>query len=173
MKTKRNFLAGSYGLLVLFFLCSFFLTPAFAQKSDFTGSWKLNESKSTLGEYGSRMVPLKLTAQQDANTLVLDQVSKGRNDEERTTNAKFALDGSESENTVFQNFVRKSKSAWSADGKTLTINSVMNFERDGQKTERKSTETWKLSADGKTLTIETVTSTPNGDLKQTRVYDKV
>ena len=49
----------------------------------------------------------------------------------------------------------------------------MTFERDGEKTEMKSSESWKISADGKTLTIESTTTTPNGEMKQTRVYDKV
>jgi hypothetical protein len=167
MKTKIQFVA-------LFILGIFLFASAnvFAQKANFSGTWTLNESKSNMGDSQFRGA-LKITATQDANSLNLVRLSKGRNDEDRTTNEKYALDGSESQNTVFQNFVRKSKSAWSADGKTLTINSVMNFERDGEKTEFKSSEAWSLSADGKTLTIDSNMNTPNGEMKQSRVYDKM
>jgi hypothetical protein len=167
MKTKIQ-------LFTLFIFGIFLLSSAaaLAQKADFSGSWALNEGKSNLGESQYRG-SLKITATQDANSLSLVRLSKGRDDEDRTTNEKYALDGSESQNTGFMNSVRKSKASWSADGKTLTINSTMAFERDGEKTEMKFSETWVLSADGKTLTIESSLTTPNGDMKQTRVYDKV
>ena len=169
-----NFSGSSLRLSMLVILGIFFFSAAstFAQKANYSGSWTLNEGKSNLGENRFRM-GLKITATQEANSLNLERLSKGQNDEERITKEKYALDGSESENTVFQNFVRKSKSSWSADGKVLTINSVMTFERDGEKTEMKSSESWKISADGKTLTIESTATTPNGEMKQTRVYDKV
>jgi hypothetical protein len=144
----------------------------FAQKANFAGTWTLNESKSNLGDSPYRGA-LKITATQDAASLNLVRVSKGRNDEDFTTNEKYALDGSESQNTIFQNMVRKSKSAWSADGKVLTINSVMNFEKDGEKIEFKSTETISLGADGKTLKIDSSFTTPNGEMKQSRIYDKM
>ena len=164
---------SSLRLYMLVFLGIFFFTMAatFAQKTNYSGSWTLNEGKSNLGENRFR-ASLKITAAQEANALNLERLSKGRNDEDRVTKEKYTLDGSECENTVFQNVVRKSKATWSADGKILTINSVMTFERDGEKTEMKSSEVWGISTDGKTLTIESTMNTPNGEMKQTRVYDK-
>ena len=167
MKTKIKFIALC--IMGVFLLSS---ANVLAQKANFTGTWTLNEGKSNLGDSPFRG-SLKITATQDVNALNLVRMSKGRDDEDRTTNEKYALDGSESQNTIFQNFVRKSKSAWSADGKTLTINSVMNFERDGEKSEFKSSEAWSLSGDGKSLTIESNMNTPNGDIKQTKIYDKM
>ena len=169
MRTKKS-LFGSFSLLLLITL---FTLPAMAQKSNFSGSWNLNESKSNLGENRFRMGASKITATQEANSLAVQSVSKNRDGEERTSTSKYNLDGSETENTVFQNFVRKSKASWSSDGKILTISSVMNFERDGEKQEIKSSEAWKISEDGKTLTIESKFTSPNGDVSQTRVYDKV
>jgi hypothetical protein len=48
----------------------------------------------------------------------------------------------------------------------------MNFERDGQTNEFKSSETWKINDSDKTLVIETVFNGPNGEMKSTNVYDK-
>jgi len=171
---KEQIMKTKIQLFTLFILSVFLLSSAglFAQKTNYSGSWALNEGKSNLGESQFRG-SLKITATQDANSLILVRLSKGRDDEDRTTNEKYALDGSESQNTGFMNSVRKSKASWSADGKTLTINSTMAFERDGEKMEMKFSESWILSADGKTLTIESSFTTPNGDMKQTRVYDKV
>lgn len=173
MNTKMNFSQSTLRLsmVVIFGVLFFNFTVSFAQKSNFSGSWTLNEGKSSLGENRFR-ASLKITAFQEANTLNLERLSKGRNDEDRITKEKYTLDGTECENTLFQTVVRKSKAAWSADGKILTINSAMSFERDGEKTEIKSTESLILSADGKTLTIESTVTSPNGDIKQTRVYDK-
>ena len=56
---------------------------------------------------------------------------------------------------------------------SLTISSVMNFERDGEKREFKFSEVISLSADGKSLNIESTFTMQNGDVKQTRVYDKM
>jgi hypothetical protein len=167
MKTKIQ-------LFALFVLGIFLFSSidVFAQKANFSGTWNLNEGKSNLGDSQFRG-SLKITATQDANALTLVRLSKGRNDEDRTTNEKYALDGTESQNSGFMNTVRKSKASWSADGKILTINSVMTFEREGEKREFKSTEAWSLSADGKNLTIVSTATMQGGEFKQTRVYDKM
>ena len=47
------------------------------------------------------------------------------------------------------------------------------FERDGQTTEIKRTETWKLSDGGKVLTIESTSNFGGNENKQKFVYDKV
>lgn len=167
MKTKIQ-------LFTLFTLGLFLYSSAglFAQKASFSGTWNLNDSKSDLGDSQFRGA-VKITATQDANTLTLVRLSKGPNDEDRTTNEKYALDGSESQNTGFRNSVRKSKTSWSADGKVLTITSVMSFDMNGEKREFNSTEIWSLSPDGKNLTIVSTATMQNGEFKQTRVYDKI
>jgi hypothetical protein len=62
---------------------------------------------------------------------------------------------------------------WSQDGKSLTIVSKSVFERDGNKIEINSTETWKLSEDGKSLTVDVATKSPRGERKGVFVYNKV
>ncbi len=167
MKTKIQLFA-----LLILGLFLFSSADLFGQKANFSGSWTLNESKSNLGDSQYRGA-LKITVTQDDNSLTLMRVSKGRDDEDRTTNEKYALDGSESQNTAFMNTVRKSKCSWSADGKILTIKSSTTFERDGEKREFNSTEAFSLSPDGKNLTIVSTFNMQNGEVQQTRVYDKM
>lgn len=166
----KNFKIFQFGFLT----CLFFLSSAItsAQKSNFAGSWTLNEVKSPMPENGFRMGATKMTATQDDLKLSLERTYKGRDGEDVTSKEVFTLDGKECENLFFQTMKRKSIATWSADGKVLTINSVTAFERDGETTEMKSSETWKLSYNLSELHIESSFTSPNGDMKSTLVYDK-
>jgi hypothetical protein len=64
---------------------------------------------------------------------------------------------------------RKSSAKWS-DDKTLTINTTVNFERDGQSFEFKSTENWSIK-DG-LLSIVTNSTSPRGDMTTKAIYTK-
>ena len=154
--------------------CLFLLSATFvsAQKSNFAGTWTLNEVKSPMPENGFRLGATKMTATQDDLKLTTERTFKGQNGEDLTSKEVYTLDGKESENLFFQTMKRKSTVAWSADGKVMTVNSVTLFERDGESMEMKSSESWKLSADSNELTMEISFTTPNGDMKSTCVYDK-
>jgi hypothetical protein len=172
MKTKNDF--RSIGLFTIAFVCFLMISSAnvFAQNSNFSGAWALNESKSTLPEMGFFRPAKKITVKQDNIVLNAERVSTGRNGEERITNEKITLDGKVSENVVFQDRKRKSTATWSADGKVLEINSSMTLEMNGESREMKSSEKWTLSADKSTLTIEAINQGRDGEIKSTLVYNK-
>ncbi len=105
-------------------------------------------------------------------TLTVESTMPGRDGGEMKSTSKYNLDGTVSENPMF-NTTRKSTAAWSADKTSLTIASTMTFERDGQSREIKSTETWKLSEGGKVLMLENVRpGRDGGEMKTTVAYDK-
>jgi hypothetical protein len=156
----------------IFLLLLIFPSFIYAQKPDFSGSWIYNESKSIIGEGHFRGAPTKIRVTQDDNTLISEKLMKGRDGTDRVTNELYTLDGKECENKGFQNNIKKSKAVWSSDEKSLTISSTMIFERNGETMEMKSTETWSISDDQNTFTLEVTASTPNGENKQTLVYDK-
>ncbi len=166
----KNVMNLTIGLLACLFLLSTAVVTA--QKSNFAGSWTLNEVKSPMPENGFRMGAAKMTATQDDLKLSIESTYKGQDGEDMISKVAYTLDGKECENLFFQTMKRKSTVTWSADGKVLTINSVTLFERDGETNEMKSSETLKLSDDSKTLTMEISFTTPNGDMKSTCVYDK-
>lgn len=157
-----------------FILCSglislFMMTSVMAQgvKANFSGTWAFNETKSKLPEGGFRMSADKLVVTQDAATLSVEQTSQ-----RGTTTMKYTLDGKESVNaTGFGTTNRTSTAVWSADGKTLTISSVMVFDRNGTKTEFKSVDVWTLTPEN-ALSIETSSTSTMGDTKSTALYDK-
>ncbi len=153
-------------LLSLVMILSFVIpVVAKAQKADFSGSWTLNESKSTMPEGGGRMMMSgrEFTVTQEAN--LLTRKSVGRDGTERVS--KYTLDGKESINTMGDNQI-PSTATWSDDGKSLTIKTTT--ERNGNK--RTSTAVWSMT-DAKTLSIATSGTNRDGEeIKATMVYDK-
>ncbi len=170
-KLKKSFRKRLTGLV---FLC--LISAGLAAQADFSGIWELNESKSKFGEGGGTGGPMgarSLTVTQDAKILTSNQKMAGRDGEEYNLTSTYSLDGSVSENTVMNDRLRKSVLTWSADKKSITINSTMNFERDGETREIKTTEKWTLSDDNKTLFIEsTRPSRDGGNRTLTLAYDK-
>jgi len=138
--------------------------------ADFAGDWKLNESKSTLGQFNRAAKTMKI--QGNVESIAIQRVSTNRAGEAVTTDEKLTFDDKETESTVFGNSKKKSKAKWSDDGKKLTVKSVIVFDRNGEKMEIKTTEVWTLSDDGKTLTIESTSESPQGSNTTKMVYDK-
>jgi hypothetical protein len=139
--------------------------------SNFSGEWTFNEKKSELGDFGARFTPRKVKVQQKEDGLSIERITSFNGDD-RTSTEKLSFDGKETENTVFGNSVKKSVAKWSDDGQTLTVNSVIKFDRNGDVMEIKSTEIWKLVNDGKSLQVETTSSSSMGTVNVKAVYDK-
>lgn len=175
MKTKANLRNSGKYILTAVIVCIFIVSSAnvFAQNSNFSGNWALNESKSKLPEMGFRRPATKITVTQDNLALNTERLSKGRDGEDRITKEKITLDGKVCENVVFQDRVRKSVATWSADGKSLEIKSSMTFDMGGESREIKSSEIWKLNDDKSILTIESTSDGRDGEVKATLVYDIV
>ena len=168
MKQKRVF-----QLLAMAVLGSLLLIPATAwaaKKTNFSGEWTLNESKSELGE-GRMFSPTKMTVQQDGNSITLERTRAGRDGEERTSKEVLTLDGKESINKS-ENRTSTSTATWSKDGKTLTILTNTEINRQGEILEMKSTEIWTLEEDGKILKVQSDSTSPRGERSVKLVYDK-
>jgi len=142
-----------------------------ANATDFSGEWKLNESKSNLGQFGRAAKTLKI--QGNVENIAIQRISTNQAGEAVTTDEKLTFDDKETESTVFGNNKKKSKAKWSDDGKKLNVKSTIVFERNGQSMEIKTTETWTLSDDGKTLTIDSTSESSRGTNTTKLVYDKV
>ncbi len=155
---------ASLGLLTITLFS--FVHPA----ANFSGNWTLNESKSNLGGVRFNMVGGKLDVTQADALLTIVRHTQGPNGENNVTE-KVTLDGKENQNKVFGETIKKSTAKWSDDGSSLTISSVIVFERDGNSTEIKSSEVWKLGSDG-TLSIDFSSSSSFGDAKGTYVFTK-
>ena len=168
MKTKRQI-----QLLTLASLCSLLFIPAIshaAEKTNFSGEWTFNESKSEVGE-GRFRSSSRISVKQEGNNLTVERTRSGRDGQTRVTTDELTLDGKVVESKL-ENRSSKTTAVWSDNGKSLTIKSDMVMSRQGQTFEVKSVEIWKLSEDGKTLTIQTTSSSSRGERTATLVYDK-
>jgi len=140
-------------------------------KTNFSGSWKLNESKSELGQFAQFAVRT-IKADQKEESITVTRTSPSFNGDEMTISETLSYDGKETETTVLENSKRKSTAKWSDDGKTLNVNYVLLLEFNGQSMEIKGTEAWTLSDDGKNLTVQINSSSPQGEFSSKAVYDK-
>ena len=120
---------------------------AVAKNPDFSGKWKLNESKSTLNTEFS-FAPVEITITQEKNKITTERVSV-RQGNEFTRTSSYTLDGKESINEGYQGSEIVSVATWSDDGKSLAIVTTRE-RRDGG--EMKITTTYRM--DGKNLVVE-------------------
>jgi hypothetical protein len=151
--------------LLLVFAAVMFSSAIFAQGPDFSGSWKLNTTKSTLGAEFS-MAPKDVIIVQNGNDLSVEKHSEFQGQEFVSTD-KFTLDGKECTNTVFQDMQKKSTCAWSDDKSSLNVVSKMSMGDGGDIT---INEVYKL--DGGSLVIESKSSSSFGDMAEKMVFDK-
>jgi hypothetical protein len=166
MKRNLSSLMKLLALTIVLVLIAPANTQAQAGKVNFAGTWAMNAEKSTLpqGGGGRGMTAGNVTVAQEAN--LLTQTRTGQDGTARVT--KYTLDGTESVNTFGNGGESKSTAKWSADGKTLTVVTKMNFNGN----EMTSTAVWSL-IDANTLSIVTTRPGQDGaEVKTTVVYDK-
>lgn len=143
-------------------------------KANFSGVWTLDKSEGL--PPGMTQV---LTITQNGDRLEVERKVKMAEDEGRTVNDAFVLDGKE---TDFKPLlvggggatVKKAKrtAKWAEDGNGFDATEEATLEGpDGEDT-IKVTQRWSLSADGKSLTIELEMKGPSGAMKTRRVFVK-
>jgi hypothetical protein len=132
-------------------------------KSDFSGTWKLNTTKS---DFGPLPAPDSLTekiAHADPSLKVNIAQTGGTGD--RTYDVSYTTDGKECSNQVGDNEF-KSTLQWDADD--LSISTKGSFSG----TDFTSKDRWNLSADGKTLTITRHITSAMGEADMKEVLEK-
>lgn len=162
-------------LMGLFIMTTLTLTASVtkviqADKTDFSGTWKLDESKTDFGE-GRHFAAHQLAVTQNENELKVERSSTGRNGREFKFTSDYKLDGQQHDLDM-GNRTAKVTAEWMNEGKEVQINTKMKFERNGETIEFNSIENWVLSEDGKTLTINLKTKSSRGESQQKLVYTK-
>ena len=138
----------------------------------FAGTWVLDAAKSEGVMQGAEET---MTVKQDGNKFEVESKLKSPRGE-RTVNMSFAADGKEGDFTarMMQNEIKGKRTAkWGADSKTLELTEKADFPTpDGGTANVQTWRKWTLSADGKTLTSEETRTSPRGEQKSKRVYNK-
>jgi hypothetical protein len=152
-----------------------------ADRADFSGEWKLNESKSELDRkfpvciFGEGDRALSKTMQVAAysdflSVTVLRPLPYGGQVASQET---VTFDGKESEATIVGRPREKSSATWSEDGQTMTINSVKSFKTISDDADITVTEVWKLINDGNAMSVEVNSSSTSGGSTLKLIYDKL
>src|ERR1051326_8519646 len=108
----------------------FTLTSMAPHRANFSGNWKLNESKSIRGnslciyDQGDRMRSNTMKIAEHADFLTIDIVSSSPEGAPVTRREKLTFDGKEAEVTLFRRG-KKFTVNWSDDGQTMTVNSLV------------------------------------------------
>lgn len=161
------------------------LTSMAAYRANFSGEWKLNQSKTVEGNFlciydvADRMWSKTMKIYQDVDFLTIN-VANSFPEGLYTSHEKLTFDSKESEvnhgTFPVSNGAKRKKFTvkWSGDGQTMTINSVVYMDMNDQKSEFNVVEVWKLINGGKSISVQSdLKSTSIGGRVMKRVYDKV
>jgi mannan endo-1,4-beta-mannosidase len=138
----------------------------------FSGKWVLNGEKSEFGDMGIGNSAAEMDIDQDDDLLMVKKLTISEWGDDKISNDEIFLDGTEMISEFF-NTPRISKASWDSNSKTIVINSVVKFNRDGNIMEFKSNEIWSIEEGVKILKIaQTSTSFRGGENKATLIYNK-
>jgi uncharacterized protein YdeI (BOF family) len=143
---------------------AFLSATAFGQKVNFSGDWKLNESKSELG-YEFSLAPKAMKVEHTKKTLDLTSTSEW-DGQEVESKSHFTLDGEVSENVGFAESVTKSTASF--DKKAGTLKIVTNGSAEGMD----YTITQIMSMKEDNLVVELEAASDMGEMVETHVFDK-
>jgi hypothetical protein len=132
-------------------------------KSNFSGTWKLDTSKSDFGPLPSPDSMTETIVHKDPSLKVSLTQTGGLGD--ITMDLSYTTDGAECVNHVRQNEIR---SIFKWDGDDL----VVDIKGKYGETDYKSKDRWTLSSDGKTLTITRHVSSPMGEADVKELFVK-
>jgi hypothetical protein len=130
-------------LILAFLICT--STAAFAQKTNFSGTWQLDTVKTIFGDGPHWIIPKTVKVSQTANALVLTRVSLNSDMQEQPpVTETLSFDG--------KPFSRPSGDATITTALTWTDNAGFTLTRKGASSN--ATENWTLEDGGKTLVID-------------------
>lgn len=135
------------------------------QAPDFSGTWKLNNEKSTLFDQFT-LAPSQLIVIQTADSLMVEKHGNFQG-QDYVTKDKFSLDGKECINIGFMDSKKTSTAVWSEDGKMLTVSSKFPTQDQGEATMK---EVFQMVENN--LKIELNAASQMGEMAETYLLDK-
>jgi hypothetical protein len=165
LMNRKTFIAA---MAATFFVAS---VPAETPKTDFSGSWELQQEKSEGVPPGMHQV---LIVKQSGDRLDVDVKLSGT-EGDRTIHDVYVLDGKEAE------FVPpvvsggtpkggKRTTTLSKDGRGFDATEEAMVEGPEGTDTFKGKRTWRVSEDGKQLTVDVDLDAPQGPIKSKRVF---
>jgi len=145
--------------------------PFESRPLDFSGTWILNEEKSSFDALGARNSPYKMEITQKANSVTFRRYFTVEWADDRTTDETMTLDGAETKSEFF-NSPRVTTAKWSPGGDALLVESKASFNRGGQSSEMVTKESWRVREEGRVLSIQQSSNSPRGERKSTLIFER-
>lgn len=150
-------------LISLTFLLALTAVSVCAQKTDYSGTWKLDVAKSDFGAIPGPTSRTDVITHKDPT--ITNHVSLDGEQGKADYTVSYSTDGKEVTNTVGER-VSKSTAKW--EGANVVINTKLKF----GDADVDIVSTWVVSADGKTLTVSAHINSTMGETDQKLVYEK-
>jgi hypothetical protein len=147
----------------IMFVAALAIVAAAQNKTNFSGTWKLNTSKSDFGMIPGPDSRTDVIDHKDPSVKVSVTAEGAQGKQQYTVN--YTTDGKEAVNSLPG---REMKSTLSWQGKSLVVDTKLKI-RDNDVTIK---STWTLSDDGKTLTQNAHLGSPMGETDQKLVFEK-
>lgn len=138
-----------------------------ADKPDFTGTWKLDASKSDFGQMPAPEKMERVIDHKDPSIKI--KTTQSTPNGERTMDTEYTLDGKEQKQETPRGTVMYTPK-W--EGSVVVIDSKRTMNVQGQTVEITGVERWSLSADGKSMTVDSKMVAPMGELTMKAVFAK-
>jgi hypothetical protein len=153
-----------FSLVVLIFSDS-----AAGQKSDFTGTWKLDNTKIPVT--GNFPVLTRIIITVKGDSLLTERFYNTGDGQEYPFNEDLTLDGKENMITVYE-MPRKSMASWKEKDVIIVHQSTTTANGSNGPVDFKSTETWTVDNVNNILTISFRNSSYEGELTGAFIFNK-
>jgi hypothetical protein len=151
---------------ILFFL--FTTASAFAQQTDFSGTWQINKSKTDFGQAPEWVLPRAFKVDQSGKGLTIDVTMLSQALEEKHYTEKVAFDGTTSTTTTTSGNTERDSLTWDANKTGLTL--MRHIENPSGALIFNDTEQWSLTDDSKTLLIDRQVKQGDGAAYGFKIY---
>ena len=163
MKTKTI-----YSILFLIILLP--ASSIIAQKTNFSGEWKINKEKSVVAD--NQLFLSKITLQLKNDSLLTTRVYENGNGDEYPFTENLSLDGKVSKIVIYE-MPRTSKATLSDSDGSITIASTTTFNGGNGQEDMTANETWKVENEGQKLSFFFTNKMSGNESTGTYYYDKV
>jgi len=152
--------------MIALFAASIF--DAACQKSSFSGTWKLDRTKSVLPEYTPILT--QITVNLKADSILTERFYDIGDGQEYPFDENLPLNGSNVSITIYD-MPRKANATWSEPDKTVNLISTITFYDSGTPVDFNSKETWKVDQ-ANTMTISFVNKSSQGEATGKFIFTK-
>ena len=146
------------------------ISTAKAQTSNFTGTWRRNDTQSNAGGISINSVPVSLEISQDAKSIAIKRTSKNGQGEVTSYTEQLTFDKKVAETITPSQLKRSSSILWSDDHKQLIENSTSRDDNNVIKQIAK--QTFSLDSEGKVLKVLVELTINDQTVKMEQIFDK-